>query len=138
MDWSSDVCSSDRMTRRGKMLYAVLDDGSAQVEVAIFNELYEQHRNRLKEDRLVIIHGKVSNDDYSGGLRVSAESVFDLQLAREARARSLRITLNGNADAARLRQMLNPFRAEPENGRSEEHTSELQSLMRHSSAVVCL
>src|SRR3546814_5532119 len=80
------------MTRRGKMLYAVLDDGSAQVEVAIFNELYEQHRNRLKEDRLVIIHGKVSNDDYSGGLRV----------------------------------------------RSEEHTSELQSLMRISYAVFCL
>src|SRR3546814_13310402 len=76
------------MTRRGKMLYAVLDDGSAQVEVAIFNELYEQHRNRLKEDRLVIIHGKVSNDDYSGGLRVSAESVYDLQLAREERART--------------------------------------------------
>src|SRR3546814_7367427 len=124
------------------------------------------------------MHGKVSNDDYSGGLRVSAESVFDLQLAREARARSLRITLNGNADAARLRQMLNPFRAEPENGvpgvpvevrlsrdefqcvvrlgedwrvrmadamldqlgdwRSEEHTSELQSLMRISYAVFCL
>ncbi|MGB3289231.1 MAG: DNA polymerase III subunit alpha [Burkholderiaceae bacterium] len=118
LQWFAGVLSSVRpkMTRRGKMLYAVLDDGSAQVEVAIFNELYEQHRNRLKEDRLVIIHGKVSNDDYSGGLRVSADSVFDLQLAREARARSLRITLNGNADAARLRQTLNAFRAEPENG----------------------
>src|SRR5690606_2105021 len=68
------------------------------------------------EDQLIIIQGKVSNDDYSGGLRVSAESVFDLQLAREARARSLRVTLNGNADAQRLRQLLNPFRAEPENG----------------------
>ncbi|MGP1615384.1 MAG: helix-hairpin-helix domain-containing protein, partial [Pollutimonas bauzanensis] len=118
LQWFAGVLSSLRpkMTRRGKMLYAMLDDGSAQVEVAIFNELYEQHRNRLKEDRLIIIQGKVSNDDYSGGLRVSAESVFDLQLAREARARSLRITLNGNADAARLRQLLNPFRAEPENG----------------------
>ncbi|RTZ44428.1 DNA polymerase III subunit alpha [Candidimonas sp. SYP-B2681] len=118
LQWFAGVLSSVRpkMTRRGKMLYAILDDGSAQVEVAIFNELYEQHRNRLKEDRLVIVHGKVSNDDYSGGLRVSAESVFDLQLAREARARSLRITLNGNTDAARLRQLLNPFRAEPENG----------------------
>jgi DNA polymerase-3 subunit alpha len=118
LQWFAGVLSSVRpkMTRRGRMLYAVLDDGSAQVEVAIFNELYEQHRNRLKEDRLVIIQGKVSNDDYSGGLRVSAESVFDLQLAREARARSLRITVNGNADAATLRQMLNPFRAEPENG----------------------
>lgn len=116
--WFAGVLASVRpkMTRRGKMLYAVLDDGSSQVEVAIFNELYEQHRNRLKEDRLIIIHGKVSNDDYSGGLRVSAESVYDLQLAREARARSLRITLNGNADALRLRQLLNPFRAEPENG----------------------
>jgi len=118
LQWFAGVLSSVRpkMTRRGKMLYAVLDDGSAQIEVAIFNELYEQHRNRLKEDRLIIIQGKVSNDDFSGGLRVSAESVFDLQLAREARARSLRVTLNGNADAARLRQLLNPFRAEPENG----------------------
>ncbi|PLC55453.1 DNA polymerase III subunit alpha [Pollutimonas nitritireducens] len=118
LQWFAGVLSSVRpkMTRRGRMLYALLDDGSAQVEVAIFNELYEQHRNRLKEDRLVIIQGKVSNDDYSGGLRVSAESVFDLQLAREARARSLRVTLNGSADAQRLRQLLNPFRAEPENG----------------------
>jgi DNA polymerase-3 subunit alpha len=118
LQWFAGVLSSVRpkMTRRGRMLYAVLDDGSAQVEVAIFNELYEQHRNRLKEDRLIIIHGKVSNDDYSGGLRVSAESVYDLQLAREARARSLRVSLNGEADTARLRQLLNPFRAEPENG----------------------
>lgn len=118
LQWFAGVLSAVRpkMTRRGRMLYAVLDDGSAQVEVAIFNELYEQHRHRLKEDRLIIIHGKVSNDDYSGGLRVSAEEVFDLQLAREARARSLRISLNGNADAQRLRQLLNPFRAEPENG----------------------
>src|SRR5690606_21856393 len=118
LQWFAGVLSSVRpkMTRRGKMLYALLDDGSAQVEVAIFNELYEQHKNRLREDRLVIIHGKVSNDDYSGGLRVSADAVYDLQLAREARAQRLRITLNGNADAIRLRQMLNPFRAEPENG----------------------
>ncbi|NYT38468.1 DNA polymerase III subunit alpha [Allopusillimonas soli] len=118
LQWFAGVLASVRpkMTRRGKMLYAGLDDGSAQIEVAIFNELYEQHRNRLKEDQLVIIQGKVSHDDYSGGLRVSAETIYDLQLAREARARSLRITLNGNADATRLRQLLNPFRAEPENG----------------------
>ena len=32
------------------------------------------------------------------------------------RARALRIRLNGNADAAKLKSMLNPFRAAPENG----------------------
>lgn len=118
LQWFAGVLSSVRpkMTRRGRMLYAILDDGSAQVEVAIFNELYEQHRHRLKEDRLIIIHGKVINDDYSGGLRVSADAVYDLQLAREDRAKSLRITLNEQADADKLRKLLNPFRAEPENG----------------------
>jgi len=118
VQWLAGVLSGlrPRMTRRGKMLYAVLDDGTAQVEVAIFNELYEQHRQRLKEDSLVILQGKISHDDFSGGLRISAQALYDLQLAREARAKALRVVLNGNADAAVLRQTLNPFRAEPENG----------------------
>jgi DNA polymerase-3 subunit alpha len=116
--WMCGVLAGVRvmMTRRGKMVFAVLDDGTAQVEVSIFNELYEKHRNRLREDQLLIVHGKVTNDEYSGGMRIVAESLFDLQLAREARARSLRIRLNGNADAAHLRKLLNPYRAEPENG----------------------
>ncbi|RIY40200.1 DNA polymerase III subunit alpha [Neopusillimonas maritima] len=118
LQWFAGVLSAlrPRMTRRGKMLYALLDDGSAQVEVAIFNELYEQHRHRLREDQLIIVHGKVSPDEYSGGLRVSADALYDLQLARESRAQALRITLNGNADVERLKKVLNPFRAEPENG----------------------
>ena len=50
------------------------------------------------------------------GLEMQQMCIRDsLQLAREARAKSLRVKLNGGADAARLRQMLNPFRAEPEN-----------------------
>src|SRR5690606_32417129 len=59
--WIAGVLASvrPRMTRRGRMLYALLDDGTAQVEIAIFNELYEQYRQRLKEDRLLVIHGRV-------------------------------------------------------------------------------
>ncbi len=118
LQWMSGVLASVRtqMTRRGKMLFAVLDDGSAQFEISIFSELFEQHRNKLREDQLLVVHGKISNDEYSGGVRIVADSLFDLQAAREAHVRSLRIKLNGNADSRRLRQLLNPFRAEPENG----------------------
>ncbi|RYF56887.1 MAG: DNA polymerase III subunit alpha, partial [Comamonadaceae bacterium] len=118
LQWMTGVLASTRtmMTRRGKMMFAVLDDGTAQVEVSVFAEMIEQHKTRLRDDQLVIVQGKVSNDEYSGGMRIVADSIYDLQLAREARARSLRIRLNGNAQAATLRQMLNPFRAEPENG----------------------
>lgn len=118
LQWMAGVLAGVRtmMTRRGKMLFAVLDDGSSQVEISVFNELFEQNKTRLREDQLLIVQGKISNDEYSGGMRIVADTLHDLQLAREARARSLRITLNGNADAAELRRLLNPFRAEPENG----------------------
>jgi DNA polymerase-3 subunit alpha len=118
LQWMCGVLAGVRtmMTRRGKMVFAVLDDGTAQLEISVFNELYEKHRGRLREDQLLIVHGKVSHDDYSGGMRIVADDLYDLQLAREARAKSLRVKLNGQADAKRLYQLLNPFRAEPENG----------------------
>lgn len=118
LQWIAGVICATRtmMGRRGKMLFVTLDDGSAQLEVAVYAEMIDQHRNRLKEDQLLIVQVKVSNDEYSGGMRVAADSIFDLQLAREARARTLRIRLNGNADAVTLKRILNPYRSAPENG----------------------
>src|SRR5699024_10880957 len=85
-----------RMTRRGRMLYAMLDDGTAQVEVSIFNEVFEAHRAMLREDQLVVICGKVSHDDYTGGLRVTADEILDLQSAREQRAKRLSLRLTNH------------------------------------------
>jgi len=118
VQWVAGVISGLRtmMTRRGKMLFVVLDDGSAQVEVAVYAEMMEQHRDRLREDQLLIVQAKVTNDEYSGGMRVVAEHIYDLQLAREARAKALRIRLNGNADAAMLKRVLKPFRVASEQG----------------------
>jgi len=118
LQWMAGALSSVRtmMTRRGKMMFVVMDDGSAQIEVAVYAELMDKHRDRLREDQLLIVHGKVTNDEYSGGVRIVADSLYDLQLAREARARALRIRLNGQADADKLRQMLHPYRAEPDSG----------------------
>ena len=60
LQWMCGVLAGVRtmMTRRGKMVFAVLDDGTAQVEISVFNELYEKHRNRLREDQLIIVQGK--------------------------------------------------------------------------------
>ncbi len=111
--WMAGILHEVRtqMTRRGKMVFAVLDDGTAQLEISVFNELYEQHRRTLREDQLLMVQGKVSHDEYSGNMRIVADSLHDLASARAARARALRITLNGNADARRLRDMLEPYRA---------------------------
>ena len=99
------------MTRRGKMIRLGLDDTTAAVEIVIFNELYESARGLLKEDELLVIHGKVSKDEYSGGFRLSAERVLDLTRARQEHARMLLLRMNGGSDGARLRTLLEPYRA---------------------------
>ena len=99
------------MTRRGRMAVVMLDDGHARIELTVFNELFEQHRQRLKEDQLLIVEGKVAHDDFSGSLRVSAEKLFDLHSVRTSYARGIRITCNGDSSGRKLQEMLQPYRA---------------------------
>jgi DNA polymerase-3 subunit alpha len=111
--WLAGIVTSARsqMTRRGRMMVVMLDDGTAQVEISVFNELFERHREKLKEDALLIVQGKAQRDDFSGGLRVTADELLDLSALRERFAARLRIAVNGQADAHRLREVLAPFRA---------------------------
>jgi DNA polymerase-3 subunit alpha len=98
-----------RMTSRGKMAFVTIDDASAQIEVAVGNELLQTHAGLLKEDQLIFVEGRVSNDDFSGGLRVNARRLFDVAAARSAYASLLRISCNGQADARKLRELLAPY-----------------------------
>jgi DNA polymerase-3 subunit alpha len=87
-----------------------LDDRSASEELAVFSEQYEQNRSLLKEDELIVVHGKVSRDDYTGGYRFSAERILDLAAARGEFAKALKLRMNGGSDARRLAGLLEPFR----------------------------
>jgi DNA polymerase-3 subunit alpha len=105
------VSARTQMTRRGRMMVVMLDDATAQVEISVFNELFERHRDKLKEDALLIVTGKVQDDQFSGGLRVLAEDLLDLEGLRARYGAKLKISMNGGADAKRLQQVLAPYRA---------------------------
>ena len=98
-----------RMTARGKMAIVTLDDAVSRIEIIVGNELLNQNSQLIKEDQLLIVEGRVSNDDFSGGLRVNARKLYDLAAARSAYANMLKISCNGQADAAKLREMLAPY-----------------------------
>jgi DNA polymerase-3 subunit alpha len=104
-----------QQTRSGRMAVITIEDGSAQLEVTAYAELFEEVRALLKPDLPVVIQGKVSEDQFSGGLRVRAERIFDLAGARSRFARLIRLSMNGEASsagagAAKLRKMLEPYR----------------------------
>ena len=56
------------------------------VEVVVFGELFHEKRAVIQEDQVVALRGKVQNDEFSGGLRVTAEKLMDLAEVRAAHA----------------------------------------------------
>ena len=102
-----------QMTRRGKMLFVQLDDGTAMVEVSVFNELFEAERDKIVTDEVLVIEGKVRYDEFSGGNAVVAERLMTLGEARARFARHLLLKMNGQSDAAKLKSLLSPFAPGP-------------------------
>ncbi|MEW6314564.1 MAG: DNA polymerase III subunit alpha [Pseudomonadota bacterium] len=100
-----------QQTRRGRMAVVLLDDGSAQVEATVFNELFEANRGLLKEDELLVVEGKVSEDTYSGGMRITVDKLYDITGARNRYAKGMRLTCNGAASGQRLKEVLTPYRS---------------------------
>ncbi len=98
-----------QMTRRGKMLYVQLDDGTAAVEVAVFNELYEAERNKIEVDAVLVVEGKINHDEFSGGLRIIADRLMTAGEARARYAKHLLLRMNDASDARRLKSLLGPF-----------------------------
>ena len=99
-----------QQTRRGRMAVVTLDDGSAQVELTVFNEIFEASRPWIREDELLVVRGKASIDEYSGNVRVSGEELFDFASARSHFAQQLALRCNGNASIAQLKEIFTPYR----------------------------
>ncbi|MBV8260509.1 MAG: DNA polymerase III subunit alpha, partial [Paraburkholderia sp.] len=103
-----------QMTQRGKMLIALLDDGTGQCEVTVFNEQFEAHKALFKEDELLVVQGGARNDAFTGGIRFTVDTVMDLERARSRYAQAVKLRVNGNADAGALRTVLQAYRARPD------------------------
>ena len=80
-----------------KMGFITLDDRSGRIEASLFAEAFSQAQALLQSDTLVVVEGEVSNDDFSGGLRLRAKRVLGLEDARTALAESLRMKVSASA-----------------------------------------
>jgi DNA polymerase-3 subunit alpha len=98
-----------QMTQRGRMLIVTLDDNTAQVDVTVYSEIYEANRSLFREDEFLAVQGKVAEDRFSGGLRITADRVMDIATARANFVKAMRLSMNGQADAAKLRELIAPF-----------------------------
>jgi DNA polymerase-3 subunit alpha len=100
-------------TRRGdRMAFVTLDDRTGRLELAVFSELYERHRDLLAKDTLLVVEGQVSMDEYSSGFKMSAERIYNIDQARGTFASRLEIDVDAALAATgfmqELKQALKP------------------------------
>ncbi|MDR5887670.1 MULTISPECIES: DNA polymerase III subunit alpha [Halomonadaceae] len=104
-------------SKRGDtMAFITLDDRTGRIEASLFGELFEQLRGQIAADEVVIIEGEVSNDDFSGGLKLRGKDVTPMVAARARFGQAVELALDAQQLNGRLveslRASLSPFRDE--------------------------
>ncbi|MDT8384301.1 MAG: DNA polymerase III subunit alpha [Gammaproteobacteria bacterium] len=102
-------------TKRGdRIAFITLDDRTGRLELGVFSETYNHYRDLIAKDRLLVVEGQVTTDDYTGGLKMSANKIYDIDHAREAFARQLVLKVDQNKAAngfiRELAEVLGPYR----------------------------
>jgi len=113
------IVESVRMQKSagGRMMVMMLSDGTARVEVVVYDEVLDRHRSLVREDAVVLVEAKVRSFRRGGEegednivMRIAAEKIHDLAGVRARFGRSLKLSMNGAADAKKLKRMLEPYR----------------------------
>ena len=81
-------------SRGGRIAFVTLDDGSGRLEVRIFPEVYERHRQLIVEDAILLAQGALGWDEFNQTTRLNVERVLDLDEARAEYARRLLLRLD--------------------------------------------
>ena len=83
--------------KRGQnMCFVTLDDRSGRIEATFFSDAYEEFKDAITKDAIVIVEGVVSIDDYSGSneLKMRASAIYGVDEARIRFAKHLALEVS--------------------------------------------
>jgi DNA polymerase III subunit alpha len=79
----------EELRKRGPRTEVVLDDDSGRISVTFFDEQYQQYREILVKDALLLIEGKLRFDEFANTWVLRANKVSELERLREKEARRI-------------------------------------------------
>ncbi len=90
------ICALIMAVRRrpGRGAFIAVDDGTGRLEVAVFEEVFNRIADHLVRDQIIVISGDIGIDKFTGGYRMVAKSVMDLNQARNHFVKALHLNIN--------------------------------------------
>ncbi len=84
-------------TKRGdKMAILTLDDKTGRIDATVFAKLLPEVQDKLITDNVIFVRGEIENDEYSGSLRMRADSVLSIAESRDQLASRLIIDVQSS------------------------------------------
>jgi len=103
--------------RRPNRVTLILDDRTGRLEVSLFEETFQQHRDIIVKDAILVVDGSLRYDDFIEAWRLQAKTLMDIDRARERFARRLWLrwpaAFDGPSGMTRFEEMLKPYTRGP-------------------------
>ena len=103
------------MTNKKGRRWAIvtLDDKSARMDARFFPDMYEMYEEILQPDKILLISGQVSFDDFSGGNTITGRDALDIVQAREKNAKWIELEVEsdwcGQEKVSKLQAILQEY-----------------------------
>ena len=86
--------------RGDSFAFLTLDDKSGRIELSVWAEKFTAYREILVKDALLVVQGNVSEDSFTGGLKMVAESIQSIYEARCSKLNRLELCLNAGPESS--------------------------------------
>ena len=90
-----------RNSPSGRIAFLTIDDNTARLDVAVFTDAYSRFKHLLVKDRILIIEGGLSIDEFNSQPRLRANEIVALEEVRAEKARGLIVEVDGTVTAER-------------------------------------
>ena len=82
------------VTKRGKKLAIIgLEDAQARVDIVTFSEIFDAKQDCAQVGLMLVVDGELGQDDYTGGVKMTATAMYSMEEARTRFAKHLALTL---------------------------------------------
>jgi len=99
--------------RRPNRVTLIVDDRSGRLEVSLYEETFQQYREIIVKDAILVIDGTLRFDDFIEAWRLQAKSLLEIDKARERYAKRLWMRWPGEFEGPqglnRFEELLKPY-----------------------------
>ncbi len=88
--------------KRGNRTTLILDDRSGRLEVSLFDDVFQQHRDLIARDAILLVEGQLRFDEFIEDWRLNARKLTHIDSAREREARRIVLRWPSNGNGLRL------------------------------------